>query len=45
VNGTRGRELDTTLGSLVQFTRGGVTYTILGSQPAATIMTAAQALA
>jgi hypothetical protein len=45
VNGTRGHELDTTLGSLVQFTRGGVTYTILGSQPAATIMTAAQALA
>jgi hypothetical protein len=45
VNGTRGRELDTTLGSLVQFTRGGVTYTIVGSQPAATIMTAAQALA
>jgi len=45
INGTRGHELDTTLGSLVQFTRNGVTYTILGSQPAATIMTAAQSLA
>jgi hypothetical protein len=45
INGTKGHELDTTLGSLVQFTRHGVTYTILGSQPAATIMTAAQSLA
>ena len=45
INGTRGHELDTTLGSLVQFTRNGVTYTILGSQQAATIMTAAQSLA
>jgi hypothetical protein len=45
VNGIRGRELATTLGSLVQFTRDGVTYTVLGSQPAATIMTAAQSLA
>jgi hypothetical protein len=45
INGTKGHELDTTLGSLVQFTRMGVTYTILGSQPAATIMTAAQSLA
>ena len=44
VNGAKGHELDTTLGSLVQFTRGGITYTVVGSQPAATIMTAAQAL-
>jgi hypothetical protein len=38
-------ELQTTLGSLVRFTHAGVTYTVVGSQPAATIMTAAQALA
>jgi hypothetical protein len=44
IAGAHGRELDTTLGSLVQFTRGGVTYTIAGSQPAVTIMTAAKAL-
>jgi hypothetical protein len=44
VNGAKGHELDTTLGSLVQFTRGGVTYTVVGSQPAGTIMTAAQSL-
>ena len=44
VNGAKGHELDTTLGSLVQFTRGGITYTVVGSQPAATIMTAAQSL-
>jgi hypothetical protein len=29
----------------VQWSRGGITYTVVGSQPAATIMTAAQALA
>jgi hypothetical protein len=45
INGIRGHELDTTLGSLVQFTRAGVTYTVLGSQTAATIMSAAQSLA
>jgi hypothetical protein len=45
VAGMRGRELDTTLGSLVQWSRGGITYTVVGSLPAATIMTAAQALA
>jgi outer membrane lipoprotein-sorting protein len=44
IAGAHGRELDTTLGSLVQFTRGGITYTVAGSQRAATIMTAAQAL-
>jgi hypothetical protein len=45
IAGMHGRELDTTLGSLVQWSRGGITYTVVGSQPAATIMTAAQALA
>ena len=44
VNGLRGRELETTLGTLVQFSRGGVTYTVVGSQTAATIMSAAQSL-
>jgi hypothetical protein len=44
VNGARGRELETTLGTLVQFSRGGVTYTVVGSQPASTIMGAAQSL-
>jgi hypothetical protein len=44
VNGLRGRELETTLGTLVQFSRGGVTYTVVGSQTAATIMGAAQSL-
>jgi outer membrane lipoprotein-sorting protein len=45
IDGIRGRELDTTLGSLVQWSRGGVTYTIAGSQSAARIMSAAQSLA
>jgi hypothetical protein len=44
IAGIHGRELDTTLGSLVQWSTGGITYTVVGSQPAATIMTAAQAL-
>jgi hypothetical protein len=44
VNGLRGRELETTLGTLVQFSRGGVTYTVVGSQTADTIMGAAQSL-
>jgi hypothetical protein len=44
IGGVHGRELDTTLGSLVQWSRGGITYTVVGSQPAARIMTAAQAL-
>ena len=44
IDGIHGRELDTTLGSLVQWSRGGITYTVVGSQPAARIMTAAQAL-
>jgi hypothetical protein len=45
IDGIKGRELDTTLGSLIQWRRGGVTYTIVGSQTAARIMTAAQSLA
>lgn len=45
IGGIKGRELDTTLGSIVQWSRGGVTYTIAGSQSAARIMSAAQSLA
>jgi hypothetical protein len=45
IGGIRGRELETTLGTLVQWSRGGVTYTIVGSQSADRIMSAAQSLA
>jgi hypothetical protein len=44
IAGRPGRELDTTLGTLVQFTRGGVTYTVAGFQPSATIVSAAGSL-
>ncbi|MGZ4431037.1 MAG: hypothetical protein ACXVYV_05255 [Gaiellales bacterium] len=44
ISGASGHELETTLGTLVRFTRGGVTYTVAGSQPAAAIVAAAQAL-
>ena len=44
VNGAPGHELQTTLGTLLQFTRGGVTYTVVGSQTAGKIMAAAQAI-
>jgi hypothetical protein len=33
INGATGQELDTTLGTMVRFTRAGVTYTVLGSVP------------
>ena len=33
INGATGQELDTTLGTVVRFTRGGVTYTVSGSVP------------
>lgn len=45
IGAIRGRELETTLGTLVQWSRGGVTYTIVGSQSAGKIMSAAQSLA
>ena len=44
IAGAPGHELDTTLGTLVQFTRGGVTYTVAGFQPSATIVSAARSL-
>lgn len=45
VNGIRAHELDTTLGSVIQWSRGGITYTIAGSQSAERIMSAAKSLA
>ena len=44
VNGARGHELATTLGTFLTFTRGGVSYTVLASQPASTVLAAARAL-
>jgi outer membrane lipoprotein-sorting protein len=44
VNGTTGQELPTALGTMVRFTRGGVEYTVLGSQPAQVVLAAARAL-
>lgn len=44
VGSVRGHELDTTLGSVVRFTRDGVTYTIVGSQRPSTIQQAARSL-
>ncbi len=44
INGATGQELDTALGSVVRFTRGGVSYTVLGSVPAAAADAAARAL-
>jgi hypothetical protein len=45
VAGIKAHELDTTLGSVIQWSRGGVTYTIAGSQSAQRLMSAAQSLA
>lgn len=45
VAGIKAHELDTTLGSVIQWSHGGVTYTIAGSQSAARIMSAAESLA
>ena len=44
INGVTAQELPTALGTVVRFTRGGVEYTVLGSQPAATVIAAARAL-
>ena len=44
INGATGHELDTALGSVVTFTRSGVSYTVLGSVPAAAADLAARAL-
>jgi outer membrane lipoprotein-sorting protein len=33
IKGATGQELDTALGTMIRFTRGGVTYTVIGSIP------------
>jgi outer membrane lipoprotein-sorting protein len=44
INGAEGTELDTALGTVVQFSRGGVDYVVLGSVPPAAAEAAARAL-
>jgi outer membrane lipoprotein-sorting protein len=44
INGATGHELDTALGTVVQFRARGVDYTVLGSVPAAAADAAARAL-
>ncbi|MDQ3587834.1 MAG: hypothetical protein M3375_05750, partial [Actinomycetota bacterium] len=44
INGATGEELDTALGTIVRFSRGGVDYTVLGSVPPAAAEAAARGL-
>ena len=44
INGATGHQLDTPLGTVVTFTRGGISYTLLGSVPSSAADLAAQAL-
>jgi len=44
INGATGQELDTALGTVVRFTRAGVSYTVLGSVPPTAADAAARAL-
>jgi outer membrane lipoprotein-sorting protein len=44
INGTLGEELDTALGTVLRFSRGGVDYIVLGSVPPAAAEAAARAL-
>jgi outer membrane lipoprotein-sorting protein len=44
INGAKGQELSTPLGTVLTFTRGGVSYTVLGSVPATAAELAARAL-
>jgi outer membrane lipoprotein-sorting protein len=44
INGARGQELDTALGTLVRFQRNGVEYTVVGSVPPAVARAAARGL-
>jgi outer membrane lipoprotein-sorting protein len=44
INGATGQELDTALGTVIRFERGGVTYTVLGSVPPAAAEAAARGL-
>ena len=44
LNGASGHELATALGTAIQFDRGGVRYTLVGSLPATAAEAAARAL-
>ncbi len=44
INGISATEIPTALGTLVQFTRGGVSYTVVGSVPTADAVRAAEGL-
>ena len=44
IKGVTGQELDTALGTVVRFTRAGVSYTVIGSVPATAADAAARAL-
>jgi outer membrane lipoprotein-sorting protein len=44
INGAQGQELDTALGTVIQFSRGGVDYIVAGSVPPAAAEAAARAL-
>jgi hypothetical protein len=44
INGASGQLVETPLGSVVSFQRGGVSYVVLGSVPRATAVTAARGL-
>jgi hypothetical protein len=44
VRQAQGRELATTLGTVIRFGRGGVTYTVAGSRPAGLVLAVARAL-
>ncbi len=44
INGSTGQELDTALGTVIRFTSGNVSYTVLGSVPPAAAEAAARAL-
>jgi len=44
IDGASGHELDTALGTLIQFDRGGVRYTVVGSLPSAAAVIAARGI-
>src|SRR4051794_4971279 len=44
INGTTGQELDTALGTVIRFRRGGVQYVVAGSVPPAVALAAARGL-
>jgi outer membrane lipoprotein-sorting protein len=44
INGVSGQELDTALGTVIRFSKGGVEYTVLGSVPPSAAVLAAEGL-